>query len=58
LSLEAVFAVLGGWLLLGEQLTARAFAGCALMLAGILISQLVGRTEDVEDDGRLTTDHG
>lgn len=46
LSLEAVFAVIGGWLLLGEQLSLRAFFGCALMLAGILISQLVGRPED------------
>jgi drug/metabolite transporter (DMT)-like permease len=46
LSLEAVFAVLAGWLLLNEQLTTRAFFGCALMLAGILISQLVGRPED------------
>jgi drug/metabolite transporter (DMT)-like permease len=52
LSLEAVFAVLAGWLLLNEQLTARAFFGCALMLAGILISQLVGRPEE----GPLTTD--
>lgn len=39
LSLEAVFAVLGGWLLLGEQLGPRGLFGCALMLAGILISQ-------------------
>ena len=43
LSLEAPFAVLGGVLLLGEQLTTRALIGCALMLAGILVSQLVGR---------------
>lgn len=47
LSLEAVFAVVGGWLLLGEALTSRALFGCALMLAGILISQLMGRPEDV-----------
>lgn len=40
MSMESVFAVLGGWLLLGEQLTARALLGCALMLAGILVSQL------------------
>lgn len=46
LSLEAVFAVVGGWVLLGEQLTARALFGCGLMLAGILISQLMGRPED------------
>ena len=47
LSLEAVFAVIGGWLLLGEVLSARALFGCALMLAGILVSQLAGRPEDV-----------
>lgn len=41
LSLEAVFAVLGGVLLLGERLTLRGLAGCALMLAGMLVSQLV-----------------
>ncbi len=46
LSLEAVFAVIGGWLLLGEQLSARALFGCALMLVGILISQWVGRPRD------------
>lgn len=46
LSLEAVFAVIGGWLLLGEQLSPRALFGCALMLAGILLSQGVGRPAD------------
>ena len=40
LSLEAIFAVLAGWLLLGEQLIARALLGCGLMLVGILISQV------------------
>lgn len=40
LSLEAVFAVLGGWLVLGEILTLRGVFGCALMLAGMLMSQL------------------
>ncbi|CAB5095271.1 Permease of the drug/metabolite transporter (DMT) superfamily [Olavius algarvensis associated proteobacterium Delta 3] len=40
LSLEAVFAALGGWILLGERLSARGFTGCALMLAGMLLSQL------------------
>ena len=46
LSLEAVFAVIGGLLLLGEQLSARALFGCALMLVGILISQWIGRPTD------------
>ncbi len=40
LSLETVFAALGGWLILDEKLSARALAGCALMLAGMLIAQL------------------
>jgi drug/metabolite transporter (DMT)-like permease len=40
LSLEAVFAALGGWLILDEILTPRAMAGCALMFCGMLASQL------------------
>jgi drug/metabolite transporter (DMT)-like permease len=42
LSLESVFAVIGGWLLLNEQLSWRALVGCGLMLAGIIVSQLGG----------------
>tara|TARA_Y100000780_G_scaffold203569_1_gene197452 strand:+ start:2058 stop:2996 length:939 start_codon:yes stop_codon:yes gene_type:complete len=41
LSLEAVFAALAGWLILGETLTPRGLLGCALMLAGMLTAQLV-----------------
>ncbi len=40
LSLETVFAAIGGVLLLGEILDERAIVGCALMLAGMLISQV------------------
>jgi len=40
LSLEAVFAVIGGWMILGERLSAREVLGCVLMLAGMIISQL------------------
>ena len=40
LSLEAVFAVMAGWLLLDEMLTARAMAGCTLMFGGMVWSQL------------------
>ncbi|GAB7079846.1 DMT family transporter [Megalodesulfovibrio paquesii] len=39
LSLEGAFAALGGWWLLGETLSLRQFLGCALMLAGMLVSQ-------------------
>jgi len=42
LSLEAVFAAVGGWLLLGEVLTVRGVSGCVLMLSGMMISQLWG----------------
>ncbi len=40
LSLETVFAAIGGWLVLGERLSPRSVAGCCLMLAGMLCSQL------------------
>jgi len=42
LSLEAVFAALGGWIMLGEVLTSRGLFGCGLMLSGMLLSQLWG----------------
>jgi drug/metabolite transporter (DMT)-like permease len=40
LSLESVFASLGGWLILHEDLGLRGYLGCTLMLAGMLFSQL------------------
>lgn len=40
LSLEAVFAAVAGWILLGEVLDLRAVVGCGLMLAGMLTAQL------------------
>ncbi len=40
LSLEAVFALLGGWLLLAEILSRRELLGCLLMLGGMFVSQL------------------
>ena len=42
LSLESVFAAVGGWLVLGEIISARGLFGCGLMLAGMLLSQLWG----------------
>ena len=39
LSLEAVFAALAGWLILGEVLSPRGLVGCALMLAGMFVSR-------------------
>jgi drug/metabolite transporter (DMT)-like permease len=40
LSLETVFAALGGWLVLGEHLSPRGLVGCCLMLVGMLCSQV------------------
>lgn len=37
--LEAVFAVLGGWLILGETLPLRGVIGCGLMFAGMVAAQ-------------------
>jgi drug/metabolite transporter (DMT)-like permease len=40
LSLEAVFAALFGWFLLGETLTRVQFLGSTLMMGGMLLAQL------------------
>ncbi len=40
LSLESVFAVISGILLLGERISLREFLGCAIMMAAILLAQL------------------
>ncbi len=41
LSLEAVFAALFAWAILDETLSLRGLLGCALMLSGMLVAQLV-----------------
>lgn len=40
MSLESVFAALGGWIILNESLSHREMLGCGLMLSGMIISQL------------------
>lgn len=40
MSLESVFAVFGEWLILGQLLSGREFAGCGLMFIGILLTQI------------------
>jgi len=40
LSLESLFAAIGGWLLLSETMTNRKILGAVLMLAGVILSQL------------------
>jgi drug/metabolite transporter (DMT)-like permease len=51
MSTEAVFGALGGWLLLGEDLGARGYAGAALMMGGIVLSQL-GEDESATPQAR------
>jgi len=41
MSMEAVFAALAGYIVLDQTLTGRAMLGCALILCGVLIVQLV-----------------
>lgn len=43
MSLESVFAVLAGWVLLGDALSARELLGCGLMMGGIVLAQLPSR---------------
>lgn len=40
MSLESVFSAFGGWLLLGESLTARELSGCILLFTAIILAQL------------------
>ena len=40
MSLESVFAALGGWIISGNALSAREFLGCALVFAAIITAQL------------------
>ena len=43
LSLESVFSVLAGWLILNQTMTLREFSGCGLMFLAIILAQLPDR---------------
>lgn len=45
MSLESVFAVLGGWLILHETLTTAELIGCILVFAAVILSQLPDRAK-------------
>lgn len=40
LSLESAISVLAGWLILGQTLSARELAGCAIVFLAIVLAQL------------------
>lgn len=42
MSLESVFAVIGGWLLLNERLSQKELFGCALVFLAIIVAQIPG----------------
>lgn len=50
LSMESVFSVLAGWVILGQKLSARELLGCALMFAAVICVQLPDKkkTKQVE----------
>ncbi len=46
LNLEAVFAVLAGWLFFTEVLTIKEWLGCSLMFLGMILSQINGQERE------------
>jgi drug/metabolite transporter (DMT)-like permease len=40
MSLESVFSVLSGWIILGENMSGREVLGCILVFAGVILAQL------------------
>ena len=40
MSLESVFGVIGGWIVLGEKLSAKELIGCALVFIAIIVAQI------------------
>ena len=58
MSLESVFSVIGGALLLGETMTVRGYLGCALIFAGIVLAQISAQPQTIggEQDGKRISD--
>lgn len=46
LSLESVFSVLAGWIILGQTLAGKEIMGCVLMFAAIILAQLPTRNQE------------
>jgi drug/metabolite transporter (DMT)-like permease len=45
MSMESVFSVLSGWVILGERMSVRETVGCVLMFVAIVLAQLPGRRQ-------------
>jgi len=50
LSLESVFAVISGVIILGETISFREFLGCVFMLAAIIMTQMPRRNNRIDSD--------
>jgi drug/metabolite transporter (DMT)-like permease len=48
LSLEGVFAAIGGWLVLNEVLSIRDGLGCLFIFCGTLVSQFWGKKNQIQ----------
>ena len=46
MSLESVFSVLGGWLILHQSLSIKELAGCVIMFAAIIMAQIPDRKKE------------
>ncbi len=46
MSLESVFAALSGWVVLGQPLSAREMAGCALVFCAVVLAQLPDKRKE------------
>ena len=46
MSMESVFSVLAGWILLQQKMSVREIMGCVLMFAAIILVQMRGQKED------------
>ena len=44
MSLESVFSVLAGWVILGEALSGREILGCVMIFGAVILAQLPVRT--------------
>ncbi|MEG6584716.1 DMT family transporter [Dendrosporobacter sp. 1207_IL3150] len=54
LSMETVFAAIGGWLIINEYLGAREIFGCILMMVGMLVSQLCSLKPDQKSETKMS----
>ena len=53
MSLESVFAVLSGWIVLGESLSVKELLGCLLVFVAVILAQVQFPTKDKKKDCSL-----